>query len=116
MRESLNMNLQKRKIAITGAGHVGSHAGCSLISRGLAQEIVYIDVDRKMAAGSLPDMGQTRMDTLRQTIAVMKDVTETIRMSGFAGIILNISNPAEEQEQFNASCKTMNENYQLSLT
>ena len=39
--------------------------------------------------------GQTRMDTLRQTIAIMKDVTEGIRMSGFAGIILNISNPAD---------------------
>ena len=50
-----------------------------------------------VAAGPLPDMskGQTRMDTLRQTIAIMKDVTEAIRMSGFAGIILNISNPAD---------------------
>ena len=74
---------------------MGSHAGCSLISQGLAQEIVYIDVDRKVAAGPLPDMGQTGMDPLRQTVAVMKDVTEAIRMSGFAGIILNISNPAD---------------------
>ena len=39
--------------------------------------------------------GQTRMDTLRQTIEVMKDVTEGIRMSGFAGMILSISNPAD---------------------
>lgn len=128
------MNLQNRKIVIIGAGHVGSHAGYALISQGLAEEIVYIDVDRKkaeaqamdlfdatnylpsraivragdyrdaadaqlmiVAAGPLPDMskGQTRMDTLRQTIAIMKDVTEAIRMSGFAGIILNISNPAD---------------------
>ena len=117
-----------------GAGHVGSHAGYSLISQGLAEEIVYIDIDRKkaiaqaldlsdatkylpsktsvyagdysditdaqlliVAAGPLPDMskGQTRMDTLRQTITIMKEVTESIRMSGFAGIILNISNPAD---------------------
>lgn len=128
------MSLQNRKIVIIGAGHVGSHAGYALISQGLVDEIVYIDVDRKkaeaqaldlfdatnylpsrakvragdysdaadaqlmiVAAGPLPDMskGQTRMDTLRQTIAIMKDVTEAIRMSGFAGIILNISNPAD---------------------
>ena len=128
------MELQNRKIVIIGAGHVGSHAGYALISQGLAEEIVYIDTDKKkaqaqaldlsdavnylpgravirsgdysdaadaqlmiVAAGPLPDMskGQTRMDTLRQTIEIMKDVTEAIRMSGFAGIILNISNPAD---------------------
>lgn len=50
-----------------------------------------------VAAGPLPDMskGQTRMDTLRDTIAIMKDVTDHIRSSGFSGIILNISNPAD---------------------
>ena len=50
-----------------------------------------------VAAGPLPDMskGQTRMDTLRQTVEIMKDITQKIRMSGFAGIILNISNPAD---------------------
>ena len=128
------MSYQKRKIAIIGAGHVGSHAGYALISQGLAEEIVYIDIDQKkaiaqaldlsdatkylpskasvyagdyaditdaqlliVAAGPLPDIskGQTRMDTLRQTITIMKEVTESIRMSGFAGIILNISNPAD---------------------
>ena len=128
------MELQKRKIVVIGAGHVGSHAGYALISQGLAEEIVFIDVDRKkaeaqaldlfdataylpsravvragdygdaadaqlliVAAGPLPDMsrGQTRMDTLRQTIEIMKDVTAAIRMSGFAGIILSISNPAD---------------------
>ena len=128
------MEIQKRKIVIIGAGHVGSHAGYALISQGIADEIVYIDVDEKkaaaqaldlfdstvylrqraivragdysdakdaqlmiVAAGPLPDMskGQTRMDTLRQTIAIMKDVAQKIRMSGFDGIILNISNPAD---------------------
>lgn len=128
------MELQKRKIVIVGAGHVGSHAGYALISQGLCEEIVYIDIDTKkaaaqamdlfdatvylpkrclvragdyteakgadlliVAAGPLPDMskGQTRMDTLSQTIAIIKDVVENIRSSGFEGIILNISNPAD---------------------
>ena len=38
------MKIQTRKIAIIGAGHVGSHAGYSLLSQGLADELVYIDV------------------------------------------------------------------------
>lgn len=128
------MQLQNRKVVIIGAGHVGSHAGFTLIAQGLVDEIVYIDVDEKkalaqaldltdstaylpsrakvrvgtyadaadaplmiVAAGPLPDLatGQTRMDTLRQTIAIMKHVTENIKASGFSGIIVNISNPAD---------------------
>ena len=128
------MQLQNRKVVIIGAGHVGSHAGFTLIAQGLVDEIVYIDVDEKkalaqaldladstaylpsrakvrvgtyadaadaplmiVAAGPLPDLaaGQTRMDTLRQTIAIMKAVTENIQFSGFSGIIVNISNPAD---------------------
>lgn len=130
----MDNEIQKRKIVIIGAGHVGSHAGYALISQGLAEEIVYIDIDEKkaaaqaldlmdstvylprcsvirsgnysdlqaanlliVAAGPLPDMskGQTRMDTLRQTIEIMKEIAENIRMSGYAGIIINISNPAD---------------------
>ena len=50
-----------------------------------------------VAAGPLPDMskGQTRMDTLRQTIEIVKNIAENIRMSGYTGIIVNISNPAD---------------------
>lgn len=123
-----------RKIVIVGAGHVGSHAGYALISQGLAEEIVYIDIDEKkaqaqaldlfdatvylpkraivragdygdagdaqlliVAAGPLPDIskGQTRMDTLKQNIAIVKEVADHIRDSGFHGIILSISNPAD---------------------
>jgi len=50
-----------------------------------------------VAAGPLPDMskGQTRMDTLKQTVEVIKDVIENIKTSGFDGFILSISNPAD---------------------
>ena len=128
------MEIHTRKIAIIGAGHVGSHAGYALLSQGLAEEIVYIDIDEKkaeaqaldlydstvylpkralvyagdysdikdaqlliVAAGPLPDIskGQTRMDTLRQTIEIVKNIAENIRMSGYTGIIVNISNPAD---------------------
>ena len=124
-----------RKIGIIGAGHVGSHGGYALISQGLAEEIVYIDVDEKkaaaqaldlqdsstylgrdvtvragnyddikdagiliIAAGPLPDMaaGQTDLQqTLGATVAILKDIVPKIKASGFNGIIVNISNPAD---------------------
>ena len=129
------MEQNHRKIIIIGAGHVGSHAGYALLSQGLAEEIVFIDVDRKkaeaqamdlydatvylpkgatvragdyrdaadaqlliVAAGPLPDMSKgqlDRMDTLGQTVEIMKDITARIQSSGFSGIILSISNPAD---------------------
>ena len=124
-----------RKIGIIGAGHVGSHGGYALISQGLAEEIVYIDIDEKkaaaqaldlqdsstyldrtvhvkagsyddikdagiliVAAGPLPDMaaGQNdRQQTLGATVAILKDIVPKIKASGFNGIIINISNPAD---------------------
>ena len=36
-----------------------------------------------IAAGPLPTGNQTRMDTLGQTIAILKDVTKSIKESGF---------------------------------
>ena len=50
------MELQRRKVVIIGAGHVGSHAGYALLSQGLAEEIVYIDVDRKKAEAQAMDL------------------------------------------------------------
>lgn len=129
------MSLNKRKIGIIGAGHVGSHGGYSLITQGLVEELVYIDVDKEkavaqaldlqdsstylgrrvkvyagnysdikdadiliVAAGPLPDMaaGQTdRQQTLGATVTILKDIIPQIKASGFNGIIVNISNPAD---------------------
>lgn len=130
----------KRRVAIIGAGHVGSHGGYALLSQGLAEEIVYIDIDYKkaeaqaldlqdaatyigrntkiwsgtysdirdaevliIAAGPLPDMkaGQTdRQQTLGSTVEILKDIIPQIKNSGFDGIILNISNPADVVSQY----------------
>lgn len=51
-----------------------------------------------IAAGPLPDMsaGQTdRQQTLGATVAILKDIVPKIKASGFNGIIVNISNPAD---------------------
>lgn len=52
--------MEKRKIVILGAGHVGTHCALSLIFRGLADEIALIDLDEEKAfsqALDLDDMG-----------------------------------------------------------
>ena len=124
--------LKRRKIVLIGAGHVGSHAGYALAAQGLAEEIIFIDIDEKKAfsqaldifdatvylphrvevksgnyndiddadimvvcAGPLPNINQTRMDTLGATIEVMKDIVGKIKNTKFSGIIINISNPAD---------------------
>ena len=48
-----------------------------------------------MAAGPLPDKNQTRMDTLGATIKEMKTIVGPMKESGFSGILVSISNPAD---------------------
>ncbi|QAT51037.1 L-lactate dehydrogenase [Caproiciproducens sp. NJN-50] len=48
-----------------------------------------------MAAGPLPDGKQTRMDTLGATIKEMKTIVGPMRDSGFSGMLVSISNPAD---------------------
>ena len=59
----------------------------------------YNDIDDAdimvVCAGPLPNMNQTRMDTLGATIEVMKDIVSNIKKTKFAGIIINISNPVD---------------------
>lgn len=45
-----------RRIGIIGAGHVGSHVGMALITMGLCDELVYIDIDEKKAAAQAEDL------------------------------------------------------------
>lgn len=48
-----------------------------------------------MAAGPLPDGKQTRMDTLGATIKEMKTIVGPMKESGFSGMLVSISNPAD---------------------
>lgn len=60
IKDGKDRHMEKRKIVILGAGHVGTHCASSLMFRGLAQEIVLIDADHEKAvsqAMDLDDMG-----------------------------------------------------------
>ena len=48
--------IKNGKIVIIGAGHVGSHCGLSLMMQGLADEIVYIDIDKNKAVMQALDL------------------------------------------------------------
>lgn len=48
--------MKNTKIVILGAGHVGTHCALSLMFRGLAQEIVLIDIDEKKARSQALDL------------------------------------------------------------
>ena len=124
--------IKNGKIVIIGAGHVGSHCGLSLMMQGLADEIVYIDIDKNkavmqaldlddmasnldrdftvragdysdcadahivvMAAGKSRLPGQTRLDMFDDSIKMMNTIVGPLKESGFHGILISISNPAD---------------------
>lgn len=48
-----------------------------------------------MAAGKTRLPGQTRLDMFDDSIAIMNDIVGPLKASGFSGILLSISNPAD---------------------
>ena len=70
-----------RKIGIIGAGHVGSHGGYALISQGLAEEIVYIDIDEKKAAAQALDL-QDSSTYLGRAVHVKAGTYDDIKDAG----------------------------------
>lgn len=129
------MSIARRKVAIIGAGHVGSHVSLELIAQGLAEEIVLLDLNETKARGQAQDLSDAvvyhqkrtvvkagtyadiadaqvliiafrsleevkpdesrRMASLIVQIAQAKSVAQNIKQSGFDGIIISISNPAD---------------------
>jgi len=50
------MSIKTRKIAIVGAGHVGSHCGFSLVTQGVCDELLMIDIDEAKAYSQALDL------------------------------------------------------------
>ena len=48
--------LDKRKVVIIGAGHVGSHVAMALCFQGTCDEIAFIDIDREKAVANCYDV------------------------------------------------------------
>ncbi len=67
--------------------HVVAHA-CA------AEEMTDCDII-VISAGPLPEPWQSRLDTLPITVKVLEDIIPCIKASGFSGIIVSISNPAD---------------------
>ena len=50
------MSVTKRKVAIIGAGLVGSSTAFSLITQGVCEEILIIDINKEKALGEVMDL------------------------------------------------------------
>lgn len=48
-----------------------------------------------MSAGPLPDGTQTRMEMLGETVRMIRTIVPQIKSSGFSGMLISISNPAD---------------------
>jgi L-lactate dehydrogenase len=48
-----------------------------------------------VCVGTPPDVNRSRMDYLEETIQMVKTIIEPLKNSGFSGVLINISNPAD---------------------
>lgn len=134
----------KTKIGIIGAGHVGSHVASSLVTQGLCDEIVLLDLEKEKAHRSAQDIADSlaymplpvtinageycdladadivvisacgtyfesdRLLELQDTAAQIKAIAPQLVQSGFAGIVLSISNPCDVIAQYIAQLTNFN--------
>lgn len=128
----MSMYIKPSKVAIVGTGLVGSSTAFSLITQGVCDEVLLIDINEEKAAGEVRDLrnsiryldrnvkvktatyadckdvdiivitagappkaGQTRLDTLDLSAKIVKSIVEPVMESGFDGIFLVVSNPAD---------------------
>jgi len=124
--------VRQGKIAIIGAGHVGSHCAMALALGGVGEQIVLIDKDElkakaqawdvsdslsflqpatKVSSGSYSDCtdanivviaigeprlpGQTRLDLLGNSIAMLSELLSRLKLLPIPGIVITITNPAD---------------------
>ena len=82
------MAIKTRKVGIIGAGNVGSHLGLQLAVQGLADEVVFYDVNNDMAMGESLDLMDAvsyqphHFEAYAGTIDDMKDADIMINASG----------------------------------
>lgn len=53
-----------------------------------------------MCVGTPPDFNRSRMEYLQETVGMMKTIIGPLKASGFSGILINISNPADVITQY----------------
>ena len=58
-RRKQNMKISKRKVAIVGCGLVGSTTAFSLITQGICEEVLMIDINKERAYGEMLDLQDT---------------------------------------------------------
>ena len=50
------MEIRLRKVGIIGVGHVGAHVAFSLVTQGIADELVLVDINKQKAISERQDL------------------------------------------------------------
>ena len=94
--------LKKRKIAIIGLGHVGTHCAYALALSGLVDELVFVDNKEAKLRSEVQDIrdaianpNHDRLDEMNFTIPQVTDYVPKVIAGGFNGIWINITNPCD---------------------
>ena len=78
--------LDKRKVVIIGAGHVGSHVAMALCFQGTCDEIVLIDRDREKAVSNSYDVADACLLVVRFDCATTQEIRDSIWRLDKSGI------------------------------
>lgn len=123
--------MNKRRVVIIGAGHVGAHVASTLAMEEICEEIILIDKEEKKAWAHAVDLQdraayigkevmireggyedlktaqvcvisasgdifrEDRLEELDDALEIMDEILPKIKMSGFEGVIVSITNPCD---------------------
>ena len=73
------MALKSRKVAIVGAGLVGSNIVISLVTQGVCDELILIDISQEKALGEILDLGYC-IEYLNKNIKIKVGSYKEVRM------------------------------------
>ena len=90
---------RRNKLAIVGAGAVGSSLAYAALIRGVARHVVLYDVDgvkaRAITAGAKQKPGESRMDLAASTVGLMKKVIPPMVERSPDALFLMVTNPVD---------------------
>ena len=73
------MQISKRKVAIVGTGLVGATTAFSLITQGICDEVIMIDINAERAYGEMLDL-QDSIEYLNRNVKIKTGSYESVVM------------------------------------
>ena len=98
------MKIKSRKVAVIGVGNVGSHVAFSLVTRGIADELVLIDIKE--------DKVKSEMLDLKDSLANLNS-NVIIKIQDYSDKILEVNKKISEIKKILLSCNTTKQLFDL---